>query len=429
MTFNFVPPQSMNKTNLNSSFCVVGVSYHRTDAPTRGLFSLDEHKSRKLSEKASQIGASSLMIVSTCNRTELYAEVENEEILVGLLCEFTKGTKEMFAKHGYIKTEEEAIDHVFQVGTGLDSQILGDFEIIAQIKKSFKQAKKSKLTSAFLERLCNSVIQASKRIKNETEISTGATSVSFASVKYLMQEIPEVQSKKIVLFGTGKIGRNTCENLVKHTKNQQITLINRTRDRAEEVAGKFKVDVKSFSDLPSEIRTADVLIVATGAANPTVNKDLLRTKNNLLILDLSVPQNVASDVTEIDGVSLVGIDQLSKITDDTLERRKQYIPQALAIIEEIQADFIEWLSNRKFAPVVAAVKAKLQSYKNEEIDFHSKKNQPVLDEKAIDLVSNRLIQKITKQIANHLKSANGDFDQSVAMLNDVFELNQKESNS
>ena len=277
--------------------------------------------------------------------------------------------------------------------------------------------------------MCNSVIQASKRIKNETEISTGATSVSFASVKYLMQEIPEVQSKKIVLFGTGKIGRNTCENLVKHTKNQQITLINRTRDRAEEVAGKFKVDVKSFSDLPSEIRTADVLIVATGAANPTVNKDLLRTKNNLLILDLSVPQNVASDVTEIDGVSLVGIDQLSKITDDTLERRKQYIPQALAIIEEIQADFTEWLSNRKFAPVVAAVKAKLQSYKNEEIDFHSKKNQSVLDEKAIDLVSNRLIQKITKQIANHLKSANGDFDQSVAMLNDVFELNQKESNS
>ena len=145
----------------------------------------------------------------------------------------------MFSNHGYIKTKEQAIDHVFQVGTGLDSQILGDFEIIAQIKKSFKQAKKSKLTSAFLERLCNSVIQASKRIKNETEISTGATSVSFASVKYLMREISEVQSKKIVLFGTGKIGRNTCENLVKHTKNQQITLINRTRDRAEEVAGKF----------------------------------------------------------------------------------------------------------------------------------------------------------------------------------------------
>jgi glutamyl-tRNA reductase len=136
------------------------------------------------------------------------------------------------------------------------------------------------LLNSFTERLINSVIQASKRIKNETELSSGATSVSFAAVQYIMTNVKNVSDKNILLFGTGKIGRNTCENLVKHTKNSHITLINRTKTKAEEVAGKFNLIVKDYHTLKEEINTSDIVIVATGAQNPTVCK-LMINRNNL----------------------------------------------------------------------------------------------------------------------------------------------------
>src|SRR5699024_459553 len=125
--------------------------------------------------------------------------------------------------------------------------------------------------------LTNSVIQASKRIKTETGLSSGATSVSFASVHYILNEIDQVSQKNITLFGTGKIGRNTVENLVKHTKNKKITLINRTKDKAEKIACKYNLVVKDYADLPTEIRQTDILIVATGAQKPTISRDLIHT--------------------------------------------------------------------------------------------------------------------------------------------------------
>ena len=321
----------------------------------------------------------------------------------------------------YVYKNHEAFNHLFQVGTGLDSQILGDFEIISQIKQSFYRSKKHGMSNPFLERLCNSVIQASKRIKNETEISTGATSVAFASVKYILKNVDDISKKNILLFGTGKIGRNTCENLIKHTDNSHIILINRTKEKAEAIAGKFKLTVKNYGDLQTEIRKTDILVVATGAQLPTISKSLLHTKKPLLILDLSVPKNVHDNVTELENVTLVHLDQLSQITNDTLANRKAYIPKANEIIEEVKYDFVKWLETRKFAPVINALKEKLMTIKVEEVDFHSKKLDDFNQEQA-ELVSERIIQKITKQFANHLKSAEVDTDDSLALIKKVFKL-------
>ena len=148
---------------------------------------------------------------------------------------------------------QKAINHLFRVGAGLDSQILGDFEIIGQIKQSFSLAKNLAIKNFFIERLLNHVIQASKLIKNKTNISSGAASLSFASVQYIINNVKKISEKKILLFGTGKIGRNTCENLIKHTKNDHIYLINRTKEKAEKVAMKFNVKVRDYGSLPSEI--------------------------------------------------------------------------------------------------------------------------------------------------------------------------------
>ena len=405
----------------HSSFYVVGLSYKKADAEVRGNFSLDVPAIDAISLEAKENGIEGLLAISTCNRTELFGFAQHPFQLIQLLCKHTKGTVEEFEKVAYVFKNHEAFNHLFQVGTGLDSQILGDFEIISQIKQSFYRSKKHGMSNPFLERLCNSVIQASKRIKNETEISTGATSVAFASVKYILKNVDDISKKNILLFGTGKIGRNTCENLIKHTDNSHITLINRTKEKAEAVAGKFKLTVKNYGDLQTEIRKTDVLVVATGAQLPTISKSLLHTKKPLLILDLSVPKNVHDDVTELDNVTLVHLDQLSQITNDTLANRKAYIPKANEIIEEVKYDFVKWLETRKFAPVINALKEKLMTIKVEEVDFHSKKLDDFNQEQA-ELVSERIIQKITKQFANHLKSAEVDTDDSLALIKKVFKL-------
>ena len=194
-----------------------------------------------------------MLVISTCNRTELYAYADHPFQLIQLLCEYSKGSVDDFQKVGYVNKGKEAVQHLFEVGTGLNSQILGDFEIIGQMKQAFALSRDKGLANAFLERLMNSVINASKRIKNETVLSSGAASVSFTAVQYIMQNVAEVSQKNILLFGVGKIGRNTCENLIKHTQNKHITLINRTREKAEQVAGKFNVIVKDFTDLSAEI--------------------------------------------------------------------------------------------------------------------------------------------------------------------------------
>lgn len=405
----------------HNSFYAIGLSYKKADAEVRGKFSLDVPAIDHILGKAKGMGIDGLLAISTCNRTELYGFAQHPYQLIKLLCEETKGTVEEFQEVAYVYKNHDAISHMFKVGTGLDSQILGDFEIISQIKQGFYRAKKQEMANPFLERLCNSVIQASKRIKNETELSSGATSVAFASVKYILDNVDNISNKNILLFGTGKIGRNTCENLVKHSNNSHITLINRTREKAEDVAGKFQLTVKDYGDLQSEIRKADILVVATGAQLPTVSKALVYTKKPLLILDLSVPKNVSDDVKELENVTLVHLDQLSQITDETLAKRKEFIPKAEAIIEKVRKDFLKWLETRKFAPVINALKDKLNTMKTEEIDFQTKKIEG-FDQIQAEIISDRIIQKITKQFANHLKSNEVDTEDSLELIQKVFQL-------
>nr|WP_299071222.1 glutamyl-tRNA reductase [uncultured Allomuricauda sp.] len=405
----------------HNSFYAIGLSYKKADAEVRGKFSLDVPAIDRIMVQAKEQGIDGLLVISTCNRTELYGFAQHPFQLIKLLCDQTLGNVEEFQEVAYVYKNHDAISHMFKVGTGLDSQILGDFEIISQIKQGFYRSKKQEMANPFLERLCNAVIQASKRIKNETELSSGATSVAFASVKYILNTISDISEKNILLFGTGKIGRNTCENLIKHSKNSHITLINRTREKAEVIAGKFDLTVKDYGDLQTEIRKADILVVATGAQLPTISKALIYPKKPLLILDLSVPKNVSDDVSELENVSLVHLDQLSQITDDTLTKRKEFVPKAEAINEQVRKEFLKWLETRKFAPVINALKEKLKTMKAEEIDFHSKKLSDFNQDQA-EIISERIIQKITKQFANHLKSSEVDTQDSLELIQKVFQL-------
>jgi glutamyl-tRNA reductase len=409
----------------HTTFYALGLSYKKADAEIRGKFSLDTKAKSTLLIQAEAEGIEALLVTSTCNRIEIYGFAQHPYQLIKLLCENSKGTVEEFQEVAYIYKNQEAIHHMFRVGTGLDSQILGDFEIISQIKIAFNESKSNGLVNSFLERLVNSVIQASKRIKTETEISSGATSVSFASVQYIIKNVENVSDKNILLFGTGKIGRNTCENLVKHTKHDHITLINRTKDKAEKLAQKLDVIVKDYADLQLELQKADVVVVATGAQNPTIDKAILNLKKPLLILDLSIPKNVNENVREIAGVTLIHLDHLSQITDETLEKRKLYIPAAEVIIEEIKEEFMVWTKNRKFAPTIQALKEKLNAIKDSELSIHRKKLSN-FDEEQAELISNKIIQKITNHFVNHLKDGES-MDEGIEWIEKVFQLEQEKS--
>ena len=402
-------------------FFIVGISYKNADAEIRGNYSLDPKSKLSLLTKAKESGLESIMAISTCNRTEVIGLVNDPEILINLLCDTTNSSKEEFKKHSYTLSKYEAINHLFKVGSGLESQILGDFEIIGQLKHSAASSKKAGLLNTYLDRLVSLVIRASKRIKTETSLSTGATSVSFASVQYICNNVEDVNNRNILLFGTGKIGRNTCENLIKQTKNSKITLINRTKDKAEKVAGKFNLKVEDISDLSHEISKADVLVVATGSLETTVDKSLIKTKEPLLILDLSIPKNVSNDVNELDNVNLIHLDDLSKITDMTLESRKKEIPKAKKIIESVIKEFEEWVENRKFAPTIRALKSKLTSFKNLELENLKKKQNDFNFEHA-ELISDNIIQKITNHFANHLINENIAANKSEELIKKVFNL-------
>jgi len=407
----------------STHFYAIGLSYKKADAEIRGHFSLDESHKLKLLEHAKTNGIESLLVISTCNRTELYGFAEHPYQLIHLLCEHTKGTVEEFQEVAYIHKNREAIAHMFKVGSGLDSQILGDFEIIGQLKSAARRSKNTGILNSFTERLLNSVIRASKRIKTETELSSGATSVSFASVQYIMRHVQNVSEKNILLFGTGKIGRNTCENLVKHTKNSHITLINRTKTKAEEVAGKFNLLVKDYENLEEEIHKSDVLIVATGALNPTVVKSLLPSDKPLLILDLSIPKNVHANVRDLANVTLIHMDALAEMTDHTLENRKAFIPEAEAIIAEIMGEFLAWLDTLKFVPTIQAIKHKLIDLKNSELHTLKKKT-PDFNEDQAELLTNNIIQKITNQFAHHLKEDSNTVDESLELIKKIFQLEE-----
>ena len=392
-------------------YCVVGLSYKNADLNSRGNFSLDKSQSDQLLAQAKADGLKELMVISTCNRTELMGIVDEPQILIDYLCAFSGGDRALFLEIGFVLTDRDAINHVFRVGCGLESQIVGDFEIIGQLKKTFFNSKKQQMVNGFSERLVNAVIQSSKRIKTETQLSSGATSVSFASVHYILEHVKAVSQKNILLFGTGKIGRNTCENLIKHTQNDHIVLVNRSEESAQRVAGKFNLVVKPISRLKTEIAHSDILIVATGAHDITVDISMVSRDKPLLILDLSVPSNVDPKLNDLENITLVNLDELSQLTNDTLKKREQFTPQANAILNEVESEFLKWVDHRKFAPTLKALKQKLLN------------GQQMEQGKVLEF--SQIVYRLTGKVASYLKENPSKADQTMALLQHVYQLDSE----
>src|SRR6476620_2223171 len=343
-----------------SNFYVAGINYKKSDASVRGQFAINNDQYQSILQKAAEQGLNEVFILSTCNRTEIYGFAYCSEQLIGLLCSQTVGDAETFRQAAYIKKGTAAIEHVFQVGAGLDSQILGDYEIVGQLKTAVKFAKEQGFIGAFTERLINCVLQASKQIKNNTALSGGTVSVSFAAVQFLREKVTHIAAKSILLIGVGKIGRNTCKNLVDYLGTRNITLINRSPEKADTLATELGLKSAPVEGLHAEIKRADIILVATNATEPTILKTHLEGEGEKWIVDLSIPYNVEPAAQRLSNVHLINVDELSKLKDETLKAREAEVPKAKALIAEGMAEFKDWYEMRQHVPMLKNLKLKLR---------------------------------------------------------------------
>ncbi len=382
---------------------VLGISYRKTALDVRGKFSLTADQQEDLLREAKENQIDGMVVLSTCNRTEIYAHSGESELITNLFLKYCQGDRKDFESNGYSLFGNDCIQHLYKVTSGLDSQIIGDFQIVGQVKNAYQLSEELGMANPFLNRLFSFAFQASKKIKNNTEISKGAASVSHAAVQYIKDKVSTLESCKILLFGTGNIGKDTCENLLKHMSNRSITLINRTEEKAEALAKKFEINYQPVAQLKNEASEAEVIIVATGAPEPTLLPEHLEGSNTCkLILDLSVPRNVHSDIDKLDHVLVITVDELSKHISNAIQQRRDCIPMAEGIIHASIGEFYSWLEVKYLSPVIIALKENLQKVQRKELDYH--KNKLSEDElKKVEHITSNIVNKIARACINHLK--------------------------
>jgi len=396
-----------------NNFFIAGINYKKTDVSIRGSFAINSNQYDTLLQNASVNKLKDVFVLSTCNRTEIYGIANHQNELVELLCSQTSGSIDTFQELAYIKKGSEAIEHLFEVGAGLDSQILGDYEIIGQLKQAAKFAKERNCISTFSERLINSVLQSSKNIKSNTELSSGTVSVSFAAVQFLRREVSEIKNKNILLIGAGKIGRNTCKYLVELLNAANVTIINRTDETAIELAKAMQINYAPYADLENQIKVADIILVSTNAETPVILKKDVDATTQKVLIDLSIPNNIDTSVRDLSHITLINVDELSKQNDETLQKREAEIPQVKEIIANHISDFIDWHEMRRNVPVLKAVKQKLMEIHKDDL-FNYEYAEPL----AVSADDTESIQKVINTMAVKLRSHNTKGCQYIEAIND-----------
>lgn len=406
-----------------NNFTVIGINHWDAPVELREKFSLNETQKLDLLEGARREGISSLFVISTCNRTEIIAQSATTHELIRLLTTYSAGTLDEFHKYGFELENRRAVEHLFKVATGLESQILGDLQVVKQVKEGYELSARENMISGPLHRLMQHVFRSHKRSRSETSLGHGAATVAYAAVKFATRTFENLRDKHILLVGTGKIGKVTCKNLVSLGAGK-LTLVNRTRDRAEFLAGKFNLNVVDMDHLSDEIADADLIIVATGASEPVITMDHMgpsRKKPSFkVMLDLSVPRNISPEVADLDFVDVANMDMLSDVTDEAYRQREKEVPLVKKIIDEELSIYEDWAGEQRVVPTIKALVERLHAIRDDEMDFFRNK----LDSADIDKVDNltrRIVNKIAAYTIEHLRDHH-DAREVEEMVREMFKL-------
>lgn len=404
-------------------FFSIGISHWKTPIDVREKFNFSESAIDAILKDAKTLGIESLFVVATCNRAQFFAHTNSAYLLKELFIKYTNASKEDFDAYYFQLSGDDAVHHLFELCCGLDSLMLGDLQIVSQIKDAVKYASQKEMLDGYTHRLMQFVMQAYKDVRTDTAINEGPASVAHGAVLFIKQRFKSLKDKKIVLFGTGEIGETTAKNLLKHA-HKEMVLINRTRSKAEAIADSLGLRVANIEDLQKELTNTDILIVATGAMEPTVyTKHFKGVENNMLLLDLSVPRNIEPGIEKLNGVELIDMDQLNNIQDETLAMRRKNIPKARTIINLHKNEFYDWVLMRDLSPVIQALHEKLHRYRTDELEQQKFRLSDEEIKKA-DKLTKSVVNKIANQATEYIKSKYRHTEDVVKIMEEMFKLKQ-----
>ncbi|MDA3904436.1 MAG: glutamyl-tRNA reductase [Bacteroidales bacterium] len=411
---------------------LIGINHKTAPIEIRERFVFDEQSIISLANQfKTRLGFEGLFVLSTCNRTEFYFVFQNlykEISFTELSAEIAnfKNFEGDFDKYTFTLSNSEAIKHMFQVAAGLDSMILGEYQIVGQMKDAYFLARNNDILGPTLTRMFHKALETGKKIRTNTEVSRGALSVSYAAVKLADDLFANLNEKNVLVIGAGKTGQIAIEHFQKKGITN-LTIANRTLEKAVVLAQKTSsrfIEIKNISEI---LHNQDIVLVSTACEHALITKSmmqnsmLLREQKSILLIDLSVPRNIEADIDEIEGVELIDMDRLQKVVEASQESRKAEIKHASVYIERGLIDFNEWLGFRELMPAISSLSENFKAIHQTEIElFLSKNNNKVKAEQFGEHITKKYIQLVIKQLKN--VTNNGQNPELVPLVNKIFDV-------
>lgn len=404
---------------MKNSFITVGISHWKSPVDIREKFSIKNEKNKLLIQEAKKIGIKSIFIISTCNRTQIFANNANQHTLKKLLINYSKGNDAELKKFGFVIKNQDAINNLFKISTGIDSQILGDMQIFSQVKESIKIAKSLKSIDSYTDRLLQFVFKANKEVQNFTNISKGAASIAHAVNLFIQEIFNDYKEKRILLFGLGDIGKITTENII-NQGSKDITIINRTYSKTKKIAENLNVKFEKIENLDKIIQKSDIVIVSTDAKNYTITKKNIKNGKKLLI-DLSVPRNIDPKLKKEKNIKLINIDDLNNIKDLTLKNRNKDLPKVKTIINLHRLEFEDWQKLHFLGPTIKKINSFFEFEKNNEIKKYKKKYSKEEIEKLTPLIDS-VLKRISSKNIDYLRKRYRNNSDILEIINEMYKL-------
>ena len=413
----------------------LGISHHEAPAEVRERHAFPpDHMAEALVALRDYDTVLEAAMLSTCNRLEIYANLTETSLGVRQLKEFLVNFRHSDVPYDlepylYTLVDTAAVDHLMHVATGLDSMLIGEAEILGQVKEAYHQAQRAQSLGKTLHRLFRDAINAGKNARSSTGIGNESVSIATVAVTLAKQHVGPLQGKNIVLVGAGKMGRTAAKRL-KLEGAQGLVVVNRNLDRARELVADLGIgEAAGLSSLIDALRGADIVISSTGAAHFVLTQELIgeamrdRRERPLFLIDIAMPRDVDPAVAHIPGTIVTDIDKLKETVDVTLEHRQAAIPLVEQIIEAHVTQFEHWHRSSRTLPVVASLTRRADALREAELDRLFARC-PELDKRQRTLVTGLALRIVSKLLHPAISSIrDGSLDRA-QLLDEIFALSQ-----
>lgn len=385
---------------------VAGLNHKSAPIDIREKLAFDAADTTKaLRQLKSRFPEAEFVLLSTCNRVELYSASDpagavSDENLTKFLSEFRDVALEDFQDCLYVHNDANAVNHLLTVASSLDSMVVGEAQIINQVKESYRLACTAKSTGKVLNRLFHCSFATSKKIFTVTSISSGRVSIPGVSVELAKQLFADISSAKVVVIGAGEMGELLVQHLL-HIGCKNITVVNRSFERARNIASHYSIMAQKWEELDAQLISANIAIASAAAPDYLFRKEPFkkimdnRQKEALLIIDIAVPRSFEPSINEVENVYLYSVDDLSKVVEQNLKARKEDIAKGMAIVYESVTNFMDWFRARDIGPLIGQMGEQFRQISQKELDrFFVGTRQDASCKKVLEQMVKRIVNRL-----------------------------------